>query len=438
VSALTLDFEWIDPADAKGPELRATWARLEIRLEEEPITRLIDLGSRSVRSSLFLPLYPLAEWLATHWWFLFHEIETLGRSTSDHYGERHNIRHGAEGFALPSLTVQPLGEQIRLDWRPVRLSAQNVEFTASGSRHVPASELRQSFSDLISAVVKRLQEQDVEDTLLDREWRNIQAIDAEEESFCEAVAALGIDPYTLEECEQQQILSVSELLPPSLLRDFFAAADPPSLPAQARQVLEALEHSRRNRANLESLKALRGELAARGLPKGSPWQQGYRFAHELRQRLHLNGTTLGSLPALGKALGIEGPDLDAAIIKIAELPTSLDALVAINSHESPGFAVPELRREEAVRFAFCRALFEYLTTPENQSLLVTRARSERQKRNRAFAAEFLVPADLLREALPGHVVGDEELDDLAATFGVSPNVIRHQIENHCLASPLSD
>lgn len=113
----------------------------------------------------------------------------------------------------------------------------------------------------------------------------------------------------------------------------------------------------------------------------------------------------------------------------------MDALVATNSFQSPGFAVPS-RRAEAIRFTFCRALFEYLTTPETQPLLVTRALSDRQKRNRAFAAEFLVPTHLLQEALPGHTVGDEELDDLAAKFGISSSVIRHQIENHELASLL--
>jgi hypothetical protein len=136
-------------------------------------------------------------------------------------------------------------------------------------------------------------------------------------------------------------------------------------------------------------------------------------------------------------LGIPTRKLESAIIEISSLPGTFNALVATNAVESPVFAVPK-RREEAIRFAFCRALFDYLTTPAGEPLLVTSARSERQKRNRAFAAEFLAPADLLREALPGQTVGDEELDDLAAVFGVSPSVIRHQIENHGLALSFSD
>jgi hypothetical protein len=153
MSGLTLNFEWIDPAEARGAELRATWARLEILVDEITITRLIDFESRGIRNSVFLPLYPLAEWLATHWWFLFYEVETLGRSTSDQYDRRHNLRYGAEGFAVPSFTIQPLGDQIKLEWQRARLDAQNLEFTESGSVPVFARELRQTLFDFISGIL---------------------------------------------------------------------------------------------------------------------------------------------------------------------------------------------------------------------------------------------------------------------------------------------
>jgi hypothetical protein len=247
------------------------------------------------------------------------------------------------------------------------------------------------------------------------------------------VAALGLDPYTLDEGEQQGVLAASDLLPSSVLPDFFAVADWPMLRDQARQVHNALESSRRNRGDLKPIKDLRSELSNFRF-SGSPWNQGYQFANALRKRLNLNGEKLGTLASLNTALDLPRGSLGAAIVKISRLPGPMDALVANNSLESPGFAIPASRRQEAVRFAFCRALFEYLTALDGQPLLVTRAHSDRQKRNRAFAAEFLVPAELLRKALPQQIVEDDEMDELAATFGVSPSVIRHQIENHRLAT----
>jgi Zn-dependent peptidase ImmA (M78 family) len=53
--------------------------------------------------------------------------------------------------------------------------------------------------------------------------------------------------------------------------------------------------------------------------------------------------------------------------------------------------------------------------------------------SRAFAAEFLAPKEMLRQDLSGSWVTEEEIDDLATEYGVSPFVIRHQVENHNLA-----
>ena len=51
--------------------------------------------------------------------------------------------------------------------------------------------------------------------------------------------------------------------------------------------------------------------------------------------------------------------------------------------------------------------------------LLTRAYSERQQRNRAFAAEFLAPSAGLRQRITRRIVDGDEIDELAAAFGVS-------------------
>lgn len=82
----------------------------------------------------------------------------------------------------------------------------------------------------------------------------------------------------------------------------------------------------------------------------------------------------------------------------------------------------------------CRALFEYLVVPQPESVaLVTPTYSERQKRNRAFSAEFVAPAEQLRQVIKGPVVTEEEIQEVAAQFGTSEYVIRHQIIDHDLA-----
>ena len=62
------------------------------------------------------------------------------------------------------------------------------------------------------------------------------------------------------------------------------------------------------------------------------------------------------------------------------------------------------------------------------------ATTTEQKRNRAFAAELLAPADALRTAIHGPVVESEELDQLALHFGVTSELIRRQLANHEIAT----
>ena len=62
------------------------------------------------------------------------------------------------------------------------------------------------------------------------------------------------------------------------------------------------------------------------------------------------------------------------------------------------------------------------------------AATTEQKRNRAFAAELLAPADTLRAAIKGHVVGSDELDHLAQQYGVTSELIRRQLANHHIAT----
>ena len=78
-----------------------------------------------------------------------------------------------------------------------------------------------------------------------------------------------------------------------------------------------------------------------------------------------------------------------------------------------------------------RALGDYLARASPGPGLLSSLSTDRQAQSRAFAAEFLAPADALRARLAGNSsVEPERTDDLAREFGVSSEVIRRQIENH--------
>lgn len=430
VAKLAFDFEWIDPEEAKGPELRATWARLRVSVDGQSVTRVVDGASRSVRDSVFLPLYPLAEWLVSHWWSLLYEVETP-RRTAEEYIARHSIHTAREGFALPALSIVPLGNLVRVDWAPAHLSSQRVEFTERGSEYLPTNEFRQVATDFVAAVAGRLREYGVEDTVLQADFEAVVGADDEEEQFCAAAAALGLDPYSIEDTQSEQILGISKRIPQNLIQEFFAVANVGHLEDHANRLVAALDASRTRATHLDELRNVKAKVHHRLDGRAAPWEQGYQLARVLRQHLDLNGTIGSSIQTLGDALGVGSP-----LWMTVGVPDLVDAVVDIDGKGSPGFGVGK-KNERADVFTFCRALSEYLTTSENEPLIVTRARSEHQKRSRAFAAEFLVPSELLRQRLQSDLLSDEDVDDLASEFSVSPWVVRHQLENHDLAKILA-
>ncbi len=186
---LRFDFEWQDPAGARGEELCATWASLSILIDGSPVTELQDRQSKSVRTSVFLPLFPLAEWLADNWWFLQSEVERPDTARSCDFDRRHNLRWAREGFALPSLRFVTLGKDVEAKWESLDIPEAGIRFLASGIAVLSGSAFGDTLRDFVNAVVERLDNRDLPRTTLHDQWLAIQEADAEEREFCDAAAA---------------------------------------------------------------------------------------------------------------------------------------------------------------------------------------------------------------------------------------------------------
>ena len=82
------------------------------------------------------------------------------------------------------------------------------------------------------------------------------------------------------------------------------------------------------------------------------------------------------------------------------------------------------------RFTLARLIADHLEAQQNESLLpATRARTSRQKFQRAFAQEFLCPFEELEGFLSGTFPYDDDINDAAAYFEVSPLTIKTTLVN---------
>ena len=428
---LSFEFDWVDPEGISGPEISATWASLRIRAGDSAVTRVLDTRAKTVRDCVYVPLYPLAEWLVTNWWFITHEIQNPAKEGTPDFRRRHSLSTSREGYAFPNLDVIPSGAQTRIAWKKDRPRWTRVEFLEDGHVRMEGSEFRETCGDFIDQVIGRLDSLGVHETFLEEEWGAIQTADEEEAEFCKAAAGLGWDPYALDDANRDYVLLLAEKLG-GLLSEAVPALDTTDPVGGSSAIASAIEEAKLNGLTLERIRAFRTEVVQDSAIGHDPWDVGYEWARRLRKNLGLDGQPLSTMTELAEVLSEDVESLDKVTRPVDSFNKTpmIDGVITRND-DRQAFAFRRLG-DDARRFHFCRALAEALASPYSDSL-ITRAHSERQQRNRAFAAEFLAPSSVLKQRVSRPVVDDHNIDELAEEFGVSSRVIEHQIANHRIA-----
>jgi hypothetical protein len=346
-------FEWEDPAGVRGPELAATWARLEIQANGTPLTEFEDLRTKAIRSGVYLPLYPVAEWLAANWWHLWYEDRARQEPLSI---AQHSFLAAQEGFALPDLRIWPAESRVLLECCPYVHAHAAVRFLNGLDFSLDREDVRDESIRLVEAVLEKLSEKQITRV------------------FCEYAARLGVDPYALGPEVGGKIEDLLIRLPASVRQDFFDSAEPGNLSKQAEPPLGFLRSAEGQ--VLENVwKHIPG--AAQCPASLPPWRQGYEYARFLRREMGLDGQEYANVAEILASLKI-----DCAKVQIGAWPTEqMDAVMGVSAHKAPVFALSG-RRAETRNFVFCRALGEYLQSPEPQPLVLTRrSDSLRQKRS---------------------------------------------------------
>lgn len=413
---LIFSLTWENPQGARGEELRATWARLSIHVGATCVTEFYDASARTIRPDVYLPLYPLAEWIAINWWSITRENPRPG--LSDMFW-RHNLAAAREGFALPELSFYPQGDWVRVVWHLATPTAVAGRFIAQpGAAMLPLAEVQSALRALVSTVVARLDESKITETPLHKAWELVLASeqDKEEYEFCVVAGALGMDPYQLD--QPDAIERVANLLPSAVHEEFFRAVRQQDLESEAKTVVKLIKKLPSVTANAH-LATYRGAQRKAAPYRGQAWRSGYEIARAFRK----DG---GSWQRVGKKIPVETTkSIGSGLLFAGVVETGKH--FALITDRVIGDQVEFLKAQ-----AFCEQLVRSTDNEEGYALL-SRAQTDRQARNRAFAAELLAPADDLRNALAAGYDPDD-LESLSAHFKVSEMVIRHQLENHELVA----
>jgi hypothetical protein len=161
-------------------------------------------------------------------------------------------------------------------------------------------------------------------------------------------------------------------------------------------------------------------------PGHRPWELGYQQASEVRQLLGIDVTADFDPSTLLKAR-TESTD-DRGLQALGGATPEAGSLVVLGRPQP----------DETRRFTLARALWHVIYQDESL-FLVTGAHTDRQKMERAFAAEVLAPAEGVRARLQSDVdvVLQEDVEQVAQHFRVSPMVVQRQLENR-LSTTVAD
>ena len=274
---ITFEFEEDSPR-VRAPELKATWARLEMRAGEECITKVSR--SENIRSGIYVPLYPVAEWIVANWWFLWNEWRENA--------SRHNMLAAQEGFALPDLTVGSTETIVKLAWRQSRPSLSSVRFLSQGSVDVPKDLVREQFRRVVEGVLERLSARKL-DSRLSEDWAAIQECegDPEKRAFCESAALLGCDPFAIDDGVACSLEGLGRRMPQSMLGDFCDSVPADSLTTTAETVRSFVDTAAQSTPSEGDWKKVAESVGQ--LSSAIAWNDGYRLARELRSFLGASG-----------------------------------------------------------------------------------------------------------------------------------------------------
>lgn len=439
-SAFEIEISWERAPGVTSPEIGATWARMVVKVDGRVVT-LLSGADGTPRSGLYISAYPLAEWIAFNWWALTNEVQvssvpsaewTWACATPNSWLQRHNLRAAGGGMQWPDLTIVPEGAVTSVTWSASepQPGGRGLQFLTPGRAILASDAVTEALAQFVETVLERLREKAVRETPLEREWLAITAMEADELAFAASAGRLGIDPFSLDDVGTDEIMAIGRQYERELGGEILDASE--SSVEVLHEVTEWLHRATQmaapsggSPAAMDLLLDSFADLETAVDPY-RPWRAGYAGAMRVRGLLEdvHGGSGIGAVSTLIDGLAAEPVSGRAGALEGFTMRAGDRALLLVPDKE---YAPARTQQ----RFLKARSLGAHLLERERTRFILTRSRTPLQQAARAFAAELLAPAEVIREMLMklgGHA-DSSAFEAIAGYFVVSPFVIQHQYEN---------
>lgn len=420
----TIDYEWL-PNEYWDMDEQATLAALTINVGEFCATEVEDLFAKTVRSSARLSSVHLAEWFAANWWRLLWEPESGNNAKTYSWRASHKIGNAGNGYVWPDLSFSSDWQSVYVSSRPTtRWQAEPIRYLNSFDHLISIKDFKRGVEDFINATIARLSSLHNHHTELSALWNEVL-----EERRDPAVserrgleACMGYDPDEAPAHLLDNLLEQKRSYGKGAIQEVAAV----SREQTARQV-DDLYDDAKQRALIVSVSERHDIQKRLGTTRSDiPWKRAEIAAQIAREAWGLTAPV--STKDFCDILNIQEQkfmDEDFA----SRQPLFAGFRNASNPHE---FSISlNSRRETSRRFALARLVGDSIVADEDERLLPgTRAKTDRQKFQRAFAQDLLCPFNALYEFLSNEEsIGDDEIDEAAQHFTVSPLLVRTTLIN---------
>ncbi|QED29025.1 hypothetical protein FRD01_17620 [Microvenator marinus] len=402
---------WVELTTTDEKE-RATACELQITTANESLFMVEDLRSQSTREYIRVSAYPLAVWLVENYFRLKHEVRVT--DAFDH-ALSHRLSAIGSGFIWPNIDFSADGERIKVTVADSTKTGISPVFIRGNTEPfwISYEAFDSAVSELIRSVNARLDDRGIPSHYLKELWQCVAS--EKSDPLRQLEAQVGLDPEgRSEELEFWKDLAQK-----------YGEAEVLSLAGSASKLeTEALFSAFETRQGSPSKEIAALQKHVRP-PQSVAWDLGAQGAKMLRQYLANVDAPLHDIPFLD-SFG-ETPDLTVS--------------GAISQNEEIKILLRSAAHPKSLRFEKARLLGDLLLFQNQKISMVTTGLEFRQKAQRAFAAELLVPTEALNKNLPSSgEFDDDAVFRLADEYDVSQVCVVHQIRNRRLPyrSQLSD
>lgn len=443
-----LDFEPLEAPGVMDPTEAATWGRLVIDVEaadgrRSRLTRVWDRVSKVERGGVYDSLMPLAEWLARCWPHISGGRRLApgpAAARRDRYAwdRTHRLRYAGQGAALPDLRMWASRDgYVSLRWTADAGGEddryQRVRFLEEGQVELATSAVRASVGEIMALVLDRLDaaaRDEPRTRALSEVWRRALDPSAPGADLARLLARMGAVWSDLSAEERARLsrtlLGEGGVATDPLLEGILdlraARPDPDLLRRALREIRDSVGSGE---VEAVDLRELRKKLRAKaGSPPPTPWEEGWRQAHDLRELLDIPHD---------RPWHPDRPDWTPSDLSLeAVRPCGDESVVAWFDGRRAQRAVGSERRG----FSDVRDTWPVLFGRDggSGSLALSSGLAGPTSIANAFAAELVAPRRAVSEAVGGRKWIDlDDIHEIATELGAPFGCVRHQVENHHLA-----